>query len=387
MDQPETPGGESSGFSFATLCAHAGEPRSVDVGAGARSHVSPIYQQTVFDFPSIEGSEPALGGSGYVYRRNGMPNADELGSAVALLEGAEAGCATSSGMGAIVAAVLACAQAGDRMLVQRDAYGGTLAMLIGDLGRLGLRVEPVDVYDAARLAPLLDGARMLLLESISNPLLVRPALAEISAACRARGVVLMVDNTFATPLGERPLARGADVVIHSATKFLGGHHDACAGVVAGGNEIVARAAGVAKRMGLVAAPFDAWLIVRGLRTLEVRMQRAWGNALMLGDRLADDPRLVGVHRADRCALVSFDVGSRAAAEAAVRGCRVVTLSPSLGGVTTTLSHPATSSHVALSAEARADAGIGDGLLRMCVGIDDPVDVWTDLDRALGPGRA
>jgi cystathionine beta-lyase/cystathionine gamma-synthase len=382
MDEPETPGGESSGFSFATLCAHAGEPRSVDVGAGARSHVSPIYQQTVFDFPTLEASEPALGGDGYVYRRNGMPNADELGAAVAALEGAEVGCATGSGMGAIVAAVLACARAGDRVLVQCDAYGGTLGMFVADLGRLGLSVEPVEVYDVDRLAGVLDGARLLLIESISNPLLVRPDIEAISAACRKGGVTLIVDNTFATPLGDRPLGRGADLVIHSATKFLGGHHDACAGVVVGPREVVARAAGVSKRMGLVAAPFDAWLVVRGMRTLEVRMQRAWVNALKLGDRLADDPRVARVHRADRCALVTFDVGSRAAAAAVVAGCRVVTLSPSLGGVTTTLSHPASSSHVALSAAARAATGIGDGLLRMCVGIDDPVDVWADLERGL-----
>jgi cystathionine beta-lyase/cystathionine gamma-synthase len=382
MDQSDTPGAESTGFGVATLCAHAGEPRSVDVGAGARSHVSPIYQHTVFDFPSVEASVPAMSGDGYVYRRNGMPNADELGAAVALLEGAAAGCATGSGMGAIVAAVLACAEAGDRVLVQRDAYGGTLAMFVADLGRLGLIVDTVDVYDASALGAAVVGARLLLLESISNPLLMRPDLAHIAATCRAAGVTVVVDNTFATPLAMRPLGLGADLVIHSATKFLSGHHDACAGAIAGSAELVTRAAGVSRRMGLVVAPFDAWLVVRGLRTLDVRMRRAWDNAALLAARLDADARVMRVYRARQCALVTFDLGSRAAADALVAACRVVTLSPSLGGVTTTLSHPASSSHVALGAEARAAAGIGDGLVRMCVGIDDPADVWADLAAAL-----
>jgi cystathionine beta-lyase/cystathionine gamma-synthase len=342
--------------------------------------VSPIYQQTVFDFATVEASVPAIGGDGYVYRRNGMPNADELGAAVAALEGAAAGCATGSGMAAIAALVMSSSGAGDRVLVQRDAYGGTPALLTGELGRFGVDVRPVDVYDADAIE--LAGARLLLVESISNPLLRRPALERIAARCRDAGVLLAVDNTFATPLGVRPLELGADLVVHSATKFLGGHHDASAGAICGSSDLIAGARRVVTRFGLAAAPVDAWLTVRGIRTLELRMRRAWQSAGELADFLADQDAVAAVHRADRCALVSFDVGSRAAADRVVAGCQLITLSPSLGGVTTTFSHPATSSHVALAPGERAAAGISDGLLRMSVGVEDPADLRRDLAAAL-----
>ena len=381
MSRPPASRLEPSSLAPATLCAHGGAPRSIDLGGGARAHVSPILQTTVFDFATIAESEPALGGDGYVYRRNGMPNADELGTAVALLEGAEAGQATSSGMGAVAAVAMGLLSSGARALVQRDAYGGTPAFL-DELGCFGVDVLAVDVYDPAALEPALDGAAMLLVESIANPLLRRAPIEELSRRCRERGVTLVVDNTFATPLGEQPLSRGADLALHSATKFLGGHHDACAGVVVGDAARVERIATVCRRAGLIASPLDAWLTVRGIRTLEVRLQRAWQTAAELADRLDQHPAVARVHRAERCALVTFDVGSRAAAEAVVAACRLITLSPSLGGTTTTLSHPASSSHVALSAEARAAAGIGDGLLRMCVGLESPADLWRDLEPAL-----
>ena len=365
-----------------TLCAHAGEPSSVGVGAGARAHVSPLYQQTVFDFATVAESSAAIAGGAYVYRRNGMPNADELGAAVAALEGAPAGQATSSGMGAIAALVMGHCSAGDRVIVQRDAYGGTPSLLGAELARFGLVTEPADVYDVDELAPRLEGARMLLVESISNPLLRRVSVAALAERCRAAGCLLAVDNTFATPLACQPLALGADLVVHSATKFLGGHHDACAGAVCGATELVARVGDVCKRFGLVASPLDAWLAVRGVRTLAVRMARSWQTAAELAVRLRDHDGTAAVYSADCCALVSFDVGSFGAAERVVERCRLVTLSPSLGGVTTTLSHPASSSHVALSAAERRAAGIGDGLLRLCVGLEHVDDVWRDLAGAL-----
>jgi len=367
--------------SLATLCAHAGAggPET----APPRSHVTPIWQNSVFDFDSIEASLPALAGhGGHFYRRHGVPNTDELAAAVAALEGAEAGVATTSGMGAIGAALIALCGAGDRVLVQADAYGGSLALLDRDLAGFGVRAERVDACDPAAVAAALPGARLLLCETVANPLLREAPVAALAAACHQAGALLLVDNTFATPLRDRPLAAGADLVIHSATKFLGGHHDLVAGVLCGRAELVEPARGVAYRLGLVAAPFDAWLAVRGLRTLEVRMRRSWDNAAALAARLREHPAVRAVHAADRCALVSFDVGDQAAADRVVRGCRLLTLSPSLGGVTTTLSHPATSSHRALSPAARAAAGIGDGLLRVSVGLEDPADLWSDLASAL-----
>lgn len=363
----------------ATLCAHAGRPRPV---TAPRPHVTPLYQTSVFDFPSVESSASALAGDGYAYCRNGLPNPDELGAAVAVLEGAEAGVATSAGMSAIAAAVLATARAGDRVVVQQDAYGGSLDLLRRDLARLGMTVEAVDPADAGAFDRALEGAAVALVETISNPLLRVADIAALGAACRRRGVRLICDNTFATPLRDRPLAQGADLVVHSATKFLGGHGDLCAGVVVGVRAVMGEIRGLVTRMGLGTAPMDAWLAVRGLRTLDVRMQRAWATAATLAARLRQHAAVRTVHGVERCALVSVDLGDMAAAGRFIERLALITLSPSLGGVTTTASHAATSSHRGMAPEARAAAGIGDGLVRLSIGLEAADDVWRDIERAL-----
>jgi cystathionine beta-lyase/cystathionine gamma-synthase len=366
-----------------TLAAHAGLTKSP---CTATPHSEPIYQTSVFDFPTIEASLPALAGeAGYAYARNGLPNADTLAAAVAALEGGQAAIATSSGMGAIAALTVACCKAGDRVAVQGDAYGGTSALLVQDLSRFGVEAVWFDPCDLAGAAAVLAGARLALVESISNPLLRRPDLAALAQICRQHGCLLAVDNTFATPLGCAPLAAGADLVVHSVTKFLGGHHDLCAGALVGAADLVAAARAVAVRMGLLAAPLASWLAVRGLRTLAVRMERAWANAAQLAVHLAADSRVSAVYSADQCALVSFDLGQIERAEALVSGLSLITLSPSLGGVTTTISHPATSSHCALTDAQRRSAGIGPGLLRLSVGIEQVDDLWADLSRAMPRG--
>ncbi len=371
-----------------TLCAHAGLPRRPTAGAAPHSHVTPLYQVSVFDFASIEESLPALAGQGYAYRRYGVPNTDELGEAIAALEEAPAGVATGSGMGAIAAAVLSIVRAGDRIVCQRDAYGGTRGFFDADLARLGVAIDYVDVYDQAAFARAIDGAAVALVETVSNPLLRCIDLAAIVDRAHQANAKVIVDNTFATPLRDRPITSGADLVIHSATKFLGGHHDLCAGAVVGASELVNAARGVIRRMGLHAAPLEAWLAVRGIRTLALRMQHAWRSAAVLAQRLhdarlGDSRRLENVYSSDRCALVSFDLGSRVAAERVVAAFELITLSPSLGGVTTTASHPASSSHASLSEAERREAGIGDGILRLSIGIESVEDVWADLERALG----
>ncbi|WP_428263207.1 trans-sulfuration enzyme family protein [Haliangium sp.] len=385
---PPTPGraARDDGFAPATVCAHAGPPRPVQ---DPRAHVTPLYQTSVFDFASIDDSLPALDGQGYVYARDGLPNADELGAAVAALEGAAAGVATSSGMGAITAAVLSLARAGDRIVLQRDAYGGSLALLERDLTRLGMTITTVDARDLDAFDRALADpapAALALVESVSNPLLGVADLGALAARCRARGTALVCDNTFATPLrapaAARPLALGVDLVVHSATKFLGGHGDLCAGVLVGDRERVAAARGLVIRMGLGAAPLDAWLAVRGLRTLDVRMQRAWATAADMAGRLAEHDAVHAVRSAERCALISVDLGTGAAARAFIAALTTITLSPSLGSVTTTASHPASSSHRALSPEARAAAGIGDGLVRLSIGLEAVDDLWRDIAAAL-----
>jgi cystathionine beta-lyase/cystathionine gamma-synthase len=271
-------------------------------------------------------------------------------------------------MAAIAALLLAETRAGDRVLVQRDAYGGTIALLAQDFARFGVSVVPVDAYDPAAVKAALPAA-IVLVETISNPL-VRETDVRALAATGAR---IVADNTFATPILQRPLGEGASIVVHSATKFLGGHHDLCAGVVCGDAELCARVRGVTRRFGFVCAPFEAWLASRGLRTLAVRIERAQATARVLVARLRETGR--AVHYPGRGALFSVEARDP---HAAVRAFRLITLTPSLGGTTTTVSHSATSSHRGFTPVERAALGISDGLLRVSVGLEDVDDLWSDL---------
>lgn len=363
-------------------------PEDLPPGLRGRPSAEPLWQTAVFDFPSIaESVAPLEGRGGYSYARYGLPNARTLELTVAALEGAGDALATSSGMAAVAATLLACAGSGDAVAVQRDAYGGTLGLLATDFSRLGIRVETVDAYEPRAVGEVLArGVRALLVESLSNPLVREVPLRALARRCRRAGVVLAVDNTFATPVLRRPLEAGADVVLHSATKFLGGHHDLCAGVVAGSAEFVAKARGIVKRFGMTAAPFDAWLCSRGIRTLPVRMERAQANARKLAAFLRRHPRVRVLHYPGWGALLAFDVGTRAAAERVVRRSHLIDLAPSLGGVTTTFSHSATASHRGLAPAVRRALGIGDGLLRVSVGLEDAADLREDLARALSAGR-
>jgi cystathionine beta-lyase/cystathionine gamma-synthase len=303
---------------------------------------------------------------------------------MAALEGGEEALATASGMAAIGCAILSVAGAGDRVLLQRDAYGGTGALVATDFARLGISVEMVDAYEPAAVSRALAAApaKLVLVESISNPLVRETDVPALAVVCRTRGVTLVVDATFATPVVTRPLAEGADVVMHSATKYLGGHHDLCAGVLVGKADFIERARGVARRFGSVISPMDAWLASRGLKTLVVRVERAQANARAMAERLRAHPKVTAVNYPGRGALLSFDVGSAQAASRLVAGLELVALAPSLGGTATSLSHSATSSHRALTPEARKAIGVTDGLLRVSLGLEAEADLWNDFERAL-----
>jgi cystathionine beta-lyase/cystathionine gamma-synthase len=358
--------------------------RADDDKSRGRPASEPLVLTSVFEFPSIEASEPALRGeAGYVYARYGMPNGRSLEHTVARLEGGEDALATSSGMAAILCAVLACTKAGDRVLCQADAYGGTRSLFERDLVRAGLEVRYVDAYDPAKVGDALaQGARCVMVESLSNPLVREVDVSALSWHCRTYGAHLCVDNTFATPVFRRPLSQGADVIVHSATKFLGGHHDLCAGVMVGPTALVHEARGIALRMGCLVSPFEAWLASRGIKTLDVRMQRSDENARELAARLSQHPRIRALHYPGWGAMLSFDVGSREAAEQVVTRSANIPLTPSLGGTETAFSHSATSSHRGVPQEEREALGIGDGLLRLSVGIEDIEDLWSELSQAL-----
>jgi cystathionine gamma-synthase len=373
----------------ATLAAHgvrAPAPEALPDGLRGAPGAEPFQPAAVYDFPSIEASDGPLGGAGgYVYARYGTPNPRSLELSVAALEGAEDALATSSGTSAVVGALLAVAGAGDAVAVQADAYGGTLALLDQDLARLGLRTVRVDAMDLAACdAALAAGVKALLVETLSNPLLREADLAALGQLSRARAVPLLVDNTFATPILRRPVESGAALVLHSATKFLGGHHDLCAGVVAGRADLVATARGIAKRLGFTASPFDAWLCCRGMKTLGVRVERGQETAARLAAWLRAQPHVRAVHHPGWGALVSFDVGSLDAASRLVRALTLIPLAPSLGGATSNLSHAATSSHRGTPPDDRRALGIGDGLLRLSCGVEAAADLERDLARGLAP---
>jgi len=370
-----------------TLAAHAVRvPPPETLGEGLRSSPATpaLHLASAYDFESLEASEiPLAGEEGYSYARYGHPGGRALERTVAALEGAEDAVATASGMAAISSVVLALASSGDTVVLQEDAYGGTAALFREDLERLGIEVLRVDVRDAESLAAALARQpRLVLVETLSNPLARPVDIPLLASACRGAGALLVVDGTFATPILSRPLLEGADVVLHSATKFLGGHHDLTAGVVCGAADLVARVRRVCVRMGGRIAPFDAWLALRGIHTLSLRMERAQSSAVELARRLREHPGIAEVHHPGWGAMLAFDCGSQQRAGAIVRSLRICSLTPSLGGVTTTLSHPATSSHRAVSAAERERLGIGDGLLRVSCGIEAVEDVWNDLHAAI-----
>jgi cystathionine gamma-synthase len=368
---------------LATLTTRGVRVAAPDANTG-RPASEPLYQTSVFEFPSIEAWEPALSGkAGYAYARHGRPNENSFAAGVATLEGAEAGVATSTGTSALLCALLISTKPGERVLCQRDAYGGSRVLFERDFAEWGRPCELIDAYEPSKVADGLSrGARFVLVETLSNPL-VRPVdIAALAWHCRSYGAVLCVDNTLATPILQRPLALGADLVLHSATKFLGGHHDCAAGVLVGDKARIAAAQALVTRLGLNASPLDAWLAARGMRTLHLRIERAEQNARALAERLRAHAGVAALHYPGWGAVLSFDVGSLERAERVVQGCPELALTPSFGGVESTLSHAASSSHRGLSGEERAALGIGDGLLRFSVGIEDVEDLWSELNRAL-----
>ncbi|XP_002961439.2 uncharacterized protein LOC9629701 [Selaginella moellendorffii] len=371
-------------FEVATLCCHSGKP----LAKGSAKQVLCLASANKFD----KFSDYA--GAAHVYRRYGSPNTKELGDAIAALEGGESGLACSSGMGAILAALLAVCKRGDVLVAPRDPYGGTYDLLVNDFDRFGISVRLEDVLDLVRLDATLSelyaaatagasGRIAVFVEMFSNPLVKVADIPAISKLCKKYGCVLIVDNTFGTPVQLKPLKQGADMVVHSATKFLGGHNDAMAGALVGSSEYVTSAAGMVARWGLAASPFDSWLVLRGIQTLEVRIQRQWQSASILSQQLSAHPLPLRVHAAQGCSIVALEVPNGLdGAAAAIDAFQLITLCPSLGGVATTVSHSASSSHSFLPRDRRIALGITDGLLRISVGLEHVDDIWVDLERGI-----
>lgn len=337
--------------------------------------------------------------AGYVYARDGNPNAAQLAAKLAGLEGAEAGLVCASGMAAESALLLTLLESGDHVALSEGLYGRTVALVGRELARFGVGHDLFDPTEPKSLeAALQPRTRAVLVETLSNPL-VRladvPALARIA---RRHGATLIVDNTFA-PLLCRPLDHGADAIVHSLTKLISGHGDVTLGLAAGTRAMIERAAQVASTFGLTGNPFESWLCLRGVTTLAVRSQRACATALELAGRLARHPAVGAVHypglethpdhaRAKELlaggfgTVLTIDLGARPDADRFINRLSHVPFAPSLGDVSTTLSHPATTSHRGQSPEQWRRQGITPGLVRLSIGLEDVSDLWDDLEHAL-----
>jgi methionine-gamma-lyase len=388
------------------------ETRAIHAAApelnGSRPVSVPIYQTSTFAFTDPEACAQALTDpdAGFAYSRYRNPTTSALEDAVADLEGGAAAIAVSSGMGAINAVLLALLRAGDHVIAQRCLYGGTFSVFASLASRYGIDVSYITGRDPAELtAALRPESRLLFLETIANPTIAVADLPALLTAGRAAGLTCVVDNTFATPVLCRPIEHGADIVVHSATKYLGGHDDVTLGlVVSASREMHHSLWKSSVDLGVAADPFAAWLTVRGLKTLALRMGRHCANAAFLAERLVAHPAVAAVHwpglashpdhaTAGRLlsgygGMVAFDVaGGREAGLRFITALRLAAMAPSLGGVETLVLHPASTSHRQLDAAGLSAAGIGEGSIRVSVGLEHHEDLWADFEQALAASPA
>ena len=384
---------------FHTLAARGGR----DVPSSSRPLTPPIYQTNVYVFEDMDTVESVWESKtpGFVYGRYGTGNHAMLEDLVAALEGAEAAVACASGMGATTALLLGVLAAGDHLVSARDLYGSTSAFLQDEGRRLGVETEFVDAADtAAILRALRPTTKAVFVEAISNPLLRLVDVPALAPEVSRRGIDLIVDASLASPAVFRPIAHGATMVMHSLTKFISGHGDVTGGLVAGRAEPMARIRNAMIRAGTNLGPFDAWLATRGARTLAVRMERQCATALTLARGLERLPAVSRVwypglpshpqHALARRllptlsgAMVSFDLrGGAPAVERFMARARLLEFAPSFGDVATTWTYPARTSHRRVSDEAKAAMGIGAGLIRLSVALEDPADLMADLEAAV-----
>jgi cystathionine beta-lyase/cystathionine gamma-synthase len=361
----------------------------------------PIYASAGWVFRSLDEVDAIYEKRipGTVYGGSGVPNHEALEAVVASLHLAEAALATTAGMSGFSLALLAIAHSESRLVAANDLYGNTTTLL-RDFGRFGVRTQFVDVRDLeATAAALKEPCTALIVESISNPLVRVADIKQLAQLAHASGAMLLVDNTLASPYHCRPFGLGADLVIESITKFLGGHHDVVAGCIVGTRARIEPMRLLGARAGLIGSAFESWLAVRSIATLDVRMARSSANALAIAQWLSRHPKVAAVHYPglDRAksdgashtlrngfgSVLSFEIApQRAAVDRLLGSLEQIKLVLSFGGVETTLSHPATSSHRSLAKAEREALGIHDGFLRLSVGIEDSVDTIADLERGL-----
>jgi methionine-gamma-lyase len=387
---------------FATKAIHGGYRPNA---AGAL--ITPIYQTSTYRFESAEQGARRHrfeeGDEGYIYTRTGNPNSTELERKIALLEGAEAAVTTASGMGAITSAFWSILKPGDHVVAAKALYGSVFVFLSQGVANFGVETTFVDTTKPEEVkAALRPNTKVVHLESPANPTMNIADIAAISKmAHEIPGCLVFVDNTYCTPYLQRPIELGADVVFHSATKYLNGHGDVLAGIVVGKREFVngVRHFAIRDMTGSVLSPFDAYLICRGLKTLALRMERHCASAQIVAEFLEQHPAVDTVHYPGLPSYPQYELAKRqmrlpggmmafelkGGVEAGVtlmNNVKLCTLAVSLGDTETLIQHPATMTHATYSPEERKRSGITDGLVRLSVGLEDPEDIIRDLKTVL-----
>jgi O-succinylhomoserine sulfhydrylase len=387
---------------FDTRAVRAGIARTAE-----GEHAEPIFATSSYVFPSCADAAARFAGeqTGNVYSRYTNPTVRTFEQRLAALEGAEAAVGTASGMGAILSVCMALLQQGDHVVCSRDVFGTTSGLFSRYLARFGVATTFVPLLDTAGWrAALRDETKLLYLETPSNPLCEVADLARMAQLARERGALLVVDNCFCTPALQRPLEHGADIVIHSATKYLDGQGRCVGGAAVGSAAHMDEVLAFLRTCGPTMSPFNAWVFLKGLETLSLRMRAHSANALALARWLREQPQVARVHyagledhpghalaaqqQAAFGGVLSFTVrGGRAAAWRCIDGTRIMSLTANLGDTKTTIVHPATTTHGRLSQAERDAAGIGDDLVRIAVGLEDLEDLKADLERGLAAAGA
>jgi methionine-gamma-lyase len=370
----------------------------------ARSVSVPIYQTATFSFDDPEGLADTIRrgkDAGFVYSRWHNPTRAALEQVIADLERGERAVSFASGMAAISTTLVALLRTGDHAVSSPSLYGGAFSLMTKLLPRWGIEATIADSHRVEDMvAALRDDTKVCYTETIGNPNVPVPDLEALAKACRERGVLLVVDNTFASPYLCNPLALGADVVVHSTTKYLGGHHDLTGGIAVGGHDVLGKVREMSVDLGGIAAPLDAWLVLRGVQTLALRMERHTENGLALAQMLEahekvervwypglashPDHELAGrVLPRGAGGMMSFELtGGLDAGRRFQEALEVSLVAASLGGTHTLATHPPTVTHTQLTPEERLALGISDGLIRVSVGIEDEADILEDFERAL-----
>lgn len=392
-------------YRFDTKIVHAGQ--HPDPSTGSLS--TPIFQTSTFVFDNAEqgAARFALEEPGYIYTRLGNPTTDALEQKMAVLEDGEAALATASGISAITTALLTLCQQGDHIVSANAIYGCTHAFLSHSMPKFGITTSFVDATNIAELkAAIRPETKVVYIETPANPTLTLVDIEMVVGIAHQHGALLIVDNTFMSPYGQQPLRLGADIVVHSVTKYINGHGDVIGGVIVGKKDFIdqARYVGLKDITGGCMSPFNAWLTLRGVKTLGVRMERHSSNAMKIAQFLESHPAITHVYYPGLLAhpqydlykrqmtlpggVISFEIaGGFESGRRMINAVNLCLLAVSLGDTETLIQHPASMTHSPVPPEERLKAGITDGMIRLSVGLEDPDDIIDDLQQAIATAIA